>query len=150
MKLLKANEATASKRRVFFFCVDAVDGISAEVGETGGQPQVSTDGAAWTDTGIGVLVALGSGHYYAELTQTLIDTAGVVIATRYKSANTAEAPGTTVQVVAFDPDSATTLGLSGIGTAQTGDSYARLGAPAGASIAADIAAVEDTGNVWHD
>ncbi|NIW43522.1 MAG: hypothetical protein GWN30_01720, partial [Gammaproteobacteria bacterium] len=36
-------------------------------------------------------------------------------------------------------------------TAQTGDNYARLGAPAGASIAADVAAVKtDTGNIVTD
>ncbi len=35
-----------------------------------------------------------------------------------------------------------------MGTAQTGDSYARLGAPAGASVSADVAAVKtDTGNL---
>lgn len=111
MKLLKANEATAAKRRVFFFVVDATDGITAETGETDGQPQVSTDGAAWTNAGISVLVALGNGHYYSELTQALVATAGPVVSTRYKSAATAEAPGTTVQVVAFDPDDVAALGL---------------------------------------
>jgi hypothetical protein len=36
-------------------------------------------------------------------------------------------------------------------TAQTGDSYARLGAPAGASVSADVAAVKsDTGNILTD
>jgi hypothetical protein len=36
-------------------------------------------------------------------------------------------------------------------TAQTGDNYARLGAPAGASVSADIAAVKsDTGNILDD
>ena len=117
MKLVLANQATAAKRRVFFLCVDAVDGITAETGETGGQPQISTDGAVWTNTGIGVLVAVGSGYYYAVLTQAAVATAGQVIATRYKSAATAEAPGTTVQVVAFDPDDAAALGLWELKTA---------------------------------
>ncbi len=57
MILTYANESTATKRRVFFQLVDATDGITPETGEDGGQPQVSTNGGAWTDTGIGTLVA---------------------------------------------------------------------------------------------
>ena len=114
MKLLLANQATASKRRVYFLCVDATDGITAEVGEAGGQPQISTDGGGWVDAGIGTLSSMGSGYYYAELTQAAVANTGNVISTRYKSANTAESPGTTVQVVAFDPDNVDSLGLARI------------------------------------
>ena len=40
------------------------------------------------------------------------------------------------------------VGTASTSTAQTGDSYARLGAPAGASVSADVAAVKtDTGNL---
>lgn len=117
MILVKANESTASKRRVFFHLVDATDGITPETGEAGGQPQVSINGAAWTNTGIGVLVAIGNGRYYAELTQTLVATAGTIIETRFKSANTAECPGDSVQVVAFDPHDAAGLGLSRVDAA---------------------------------
>ena len=39
-------------------------------------------------------------------------------------------------------------GAAGYGTAQTGDAFARLGPPAGASVSADVAAVKtDTGNI---
>lgn len=117
MILAYANESTATKRRVFFQLVDATDGITPETGEDGGQPQVSTNGGAWTDTGIGTLVAIGNGRYYAVVTQTLIATAGVVIETRYKSAATAECPGDSMQVVAFDPYDAASLGLSRIDAA---------------------------------
>lgn len=117
MKLLLANQSTAAKRRVYFFCVDATDGITPETGEAGGQPQVSTDGAAWTDTGIGVLVAQGDGFYYAELTQAAVASVGVTITTKYKSVNTAMAPGTSVQVVAFDPDDVAALGLTNLDAA---------------------------------
>lgn len=51
---------------------------------------------------------------------------------------------TTAQIVGFDPSSGTNLGLSnlpGVVAAQSGDAYARLGTPAGASTSADIAAV---------
>jgi hypothetical protein len=107
------NQATAAKRRVFFDCRDATDGLTPETGEAGGQPQISTNGGAWTNTGIGVLVAIGNGRYYAELTQGAVATAGDLIETRYKSANTVETPGDSVQVVAFNPDDAALLGLSG-------------------------------------
>ncbi len=103
---VKANEATAAKRYVYFHLVDATDGMTAETGEAGGQPQISSNGAAWTNTGISVLAAIGNGRYYAELTQTAVLTAGTIIETRYKSANTAECPGDKVQVVGFDPSTA--------------------------------------------
>ncbi len=115
-KLVYANESTAAKRRVYFHLVDATDGITAETGEAGGQPQVSSDGGAWTNTGIGTLSAIGNGRYYADLTQTLVATAGTMIETRYKSANTAESPGESVQVVAFNPYDAN-LGLTNLDAA---------------------------------
>lgn len=46
--------------------------------------------------------------------------------------------GCYIPLVAFNPQSATSLGLSYL----TGDSYARLGAPVGASISADVAGVK--------
>lgn len=110
--LIKANESSAARRRVYFDCRDATDGITPETGEAGGQPQVATNGGAWTDTGLGTLAAIGNGRYYAELTQAAVATAGDVIECRYKSANTAETPGDSVQVVAFDPADGAALGLS--------------------------------------
>lgn len=108
--LVHANEATASQRRVYFDLRDATDGITPETGEAGGQPQISSDGAAFGDAGIGTLTHMGNGRYYADLTQAAVTTAGTLIETRYKSANTLESPGTSVQVVAFDPND-TSLGL---------------------------------------
>lgn len=99
-----ANQATAAKRRVYFHLV-GVDGITPATGESGGQPQISTNGASWTNTGIGTLNAIGNGRYYADLTQGAVASSGDTIETRYKSANTAECPGDSVRVVAFDPDS---------------------------------------------
>jgi len=109
--LVLANQATAAKRRVEFYCADATDGITAETGEAGGQPQISTNGAAWTNTGIGTLTAIGLGHYYADVTQAAVATAGNKIFIRYKSANTAECVVDFIRVVAVDLDS-TTLGLA--------------------------------------
>lgn len=103
-RLIKASQATAAKRRVYFDLRSASDGITPATDEAGGQPQISVDGAAFTNTGIGTLTAIGNGRYYAELTQLILATSGQVIETRYKSDNTAESPGDSVQVVGFDPD----------------------------------------------
>lgn len=100
-----ANESTAARRQVEFDLRDATDFGTPEAGEAGGQPQISTNGAAFTNTGIGVLVAItaSTGRYYGQLTQAAVATAGDIIRTRYKSANTVETPGESAQVVGFNP-----------------------------------------------
>ena len=104
---VQVSEAVATRRRVYFQCVDAADGITAEVGEAGGQPETSIDGAAWVGAAsIGVLVAIGNGRYYAELVVTMVDTVGRLIETRYKSAATAESIGDSIEVVAHNPTTA--------------------------------------------
>ena len=119
MRFLLANQATASKRRAYFDLRDSVTGLVPAVLESGGQPQISTNGAPWTATGIGVLTHIGFGRYYATLTQAAVATAGDVIETRYKSSNTVETPGDSFQIVAFDPDDAAGLGLSRVDAAVT-------------------------------
>lgn len=114
MILVHANEATAAQRTVYFDLRDATDGLTAELTEASGQPQISTNGGAWTNTGIGTLVAIGNGRYYAVLTQAAVATAGDIIETRYKSANTVETPGDSVQVVAFNPADTVRLGLTAL------------------------------------
>lgn len=94
------SEATAARRRMFFHCVDATDGITAEPGEAGGQPQISTNGGSWGNTS-NTLTAIGSGRYYVELTAAEVATAGIIEG-RYKSANTAETLGSTIQVIPVD------------------------------------------------
>lgn len=111
---IAANEATAAKRRVEFDLRDSADFTTPELDEEGGQPQISVNDGAWTNTGIGTLVPVGgagqgascAGRYYATLTEAAVATAGDVIRTRYKSANTPETPGDTIRVVAYDPASA--------------------------------------------
>lgn len=109
-----------------------VDANAVKVGPTG-------SGTAQTarDIGASVLLSAGSGAGQLDFT------AGVV------KANLAQILGTVLtetagQIAAafkkvFDVASATFTALS---VNQTGDSYARLGAPAGASHAADVAAVK--------
>lgn len=130
-RLYVHSESVAARRRFPIFLVDSVDGLTPETSEAGGQPQITKVGAAWGNTSA-TLTAVGNGHYYVELTAGELDTLGY-FAIRYKSANTAEF-NMDGQVIAFD--------LFTASVPQTGDSYARLGAPAGASVSADIAAIE--------
>lgn len=109
MQFFTQSEATAARRRVVLFLVDATDGITAETGEAGGQPQLSKAGAAWANT-TATLTAIGNGAYYVELTAAELDTLGTG-AVRYKSANTAEA-NVPIQVLAADLHNATSLGVS--------------------------------------
>lgn len=98
-------ESSQAKRRVVFNLKLESDHISPALAEAGGQPQISTNGSAFTNTGIGALVSIGFGRYYAYLTQAAVSgAAGDVILTRYKSANTDEAMGDTFQVVASTID----------------------------------------------
>ncbi|MCJ7482652.1 MAG: hypothetical protein MUO31_06775 [Thermodesulfovibrionales bacterium] len=111
--LVQQSEATAAYRRMYFHCVDATDGITAEAGEVGGQPQWSLNGVAWGNT-TGVLVAMGNGRYYVELVAaTEVNNLGVIEG-RYKSANTAESVGTTLQVVPYDPYDGVRMGLTAL------------------------------------
>lgn len=109
--LFKYSESTAARRRVPFYLVDATDGVTPETGESGGQPQISKNGGAFSNTSA-TLTAVGNGQYYVELTAGELDTLGRA-QLRYKSANTLEAP-VAIDVVAFDPFDATALGVSRI------------------------------------
>src|SRR5688572_4453002 len=86
--LFAQNEPVGQRRRFPVYLVDATDGITPETGEAGGQPQVSKNGGAFVNTA-GLLVAVGNGAYYVELTAVELDSLGSVTV-RYKSAATAE------------------------------------------------------------
>lgn len=103
MRLVKVNETSAAKRRVFFQ-ITGTDGVTPALGEATGQPQICTNGiGGFVDAGIGTLTHIGSGRYYAELTTGAVDTIGDELETRYKSGSTAESVGDSVIVVAYDP-----------------------------------------------
>lgn len=101
--LMKYNESNAALRRVRFD-IRGLDGLTAATGENGAQPEISVNDAGWTSTGISVLTAIGNGRYYATLTQAVVATPGTNVQTRFKSSNTIETAGDTVQVVGFDPN----------------------------------------------
>lgn len=109
MQLMWISETDQSLRRVYFHLVDATDGLTAELGEAGGQPQLSLNGAAWANSS-GTLVAIGNGEYYLDLSVAEIASPGV-ISYRYKSANTAEFQDK-IQLVSFDPYDSAKLGLT--------------------------------------
>jgi hypothetical protein len=112
---IRRNEADNTLRRIFFQCFDATDGMTPEEGEANGQPEISYPTAeTFSSSGIGVLVHMGSGRYYAELDQATVDIPVFsVIESRYKSANTTETFGTSVQIMSnFDSDAAI-LDISG-------------------------------------
>lgn len=97
MQMFTKGDLAESHRYFYLFLVDATDGITPETGETGGQPQISKNGAAFANTS-GTLVSIDYGAYYVILTISEIDTLGWIIG-RYKSANTAESQGL-AQVIA--------------------------------------------------
>jgi hypothetical protein len=103
------SEATAGRRRFPVYLVDATDGLTAETGEAGGQPQISKNGGSWTNTSA-TLTAVGNGAYYVELTTGELDTLGS-IAVRYKSSATAEF-SRTATVIAANLHDAQRLGLA--------------------------------------
>ncbi len=107
----KVSESNSSRRGIMLYCVDATDGITPETGEAGGQPQLSKQGAAWSNTAA-TLTAIGNGWYYVVLTAAELDTPGRLMV-RYKSANTAESLAN-ANVVSFDPFNAASLGLSNL------------------------------------
>lgn len=111
-RLIKAAEANDTRRRVYFHIVQT-DGLTPSILEEDRQPQISIDGGDFTDNGIGTLVAIGSGRYYATLSETIL-VAGRHIETRYSSLRTAEIPGDSVDVVAFDPYNSADLGVADI------------------------------------
>ena len=98
MREIQIGEPVDSKRRLYFHLV-GTDGITPSTTEAGGQPQISIDGGAWANGGIGTLSAIGNGRYYADLAVGIADTVGRVIETRFKSATTAECPGDSAVVV---------------------------------------------------
>jgi hypothetical protein len=138
------------------------------IGATGTPTALSlvtqTVGGAHSDGGFVELDATHTkGMYRLDLSDVITGTAPYVTVYLYGATNMAPVVAE-LEIVAYNPFDATVLGLTGIATptnitagtittvtnlttytgntVQTGDAYARLGAPAGASVSADIAAVE--------
>ncbi len=114
MQLFQLDEATAGRRRLFFHAVLDTDGISPVTGITG-TGRRSKNGAAVSTTTASVVELNATtmpGRYYIEFTAGELDTVGI-IEFRKKAAGYAEivARG---QIVAFDPYTATNMGLTNL------------------------------------
>lgn len=136
-----ANEATAARRRVYFHLV-GTDGVTVATGEAGGQPQISTNGGAWSNTNIGVLSHIGNGRYYADVAQAGVTTAGDRIEVRYKSANTAECPGDSIVVIANNPYSTYVTSLSAAESTVVNSGTAQAGAAGTITLATGASATD--------
>lgn len=116
-----------------FLMVDSTDHVT---GKTGLTPTVtlSKNGGAFASPS-GAVSEIANGWYKVAGNATDNATLGPLI---LHATGTAADPTDVVYTVVLD--------LPGV--AQTGDSYARIGAPAGASVSADVAAVKsDTGSI---
>lgn len=120
-RLYVQSEGTAARRRFPVYLVDATDGITPETGETGGQPQISKVGGAWSNT-TATLTAIGNGAYYVELTASELDTLGS-FQIRFKSANTAEF-NMDGEVVAINIHDAVRAGLTALPNVNSGSAGA--------------------------
>jgi hypothetical protein len=107
-----------------YFNVPLADFSGPALNEAGGQPQVSLNGAAYDNTGIGILVAVGFGEYYAVLDSSVVLVVGDRILTRYKGAATAEVDGDDFTVVSGDGTlPADPLSITSYGSVANADLY---------------------------
>ena len=136
---VKAGDTTNNHKMVGFHLVED-DGITPVTTKEGEQPQASIGGGAWSDSYIGTLGAIGNGRYYAYLTDAAIaaGSLGKRIETRFKDADTAECPGDSMDVVAFDPYDATTFmaDVSGVSTFDASSDEVDIGAVKGSAVTA--------------
>lgn len=126
MQLLQLSEATASYRKVPFPCVDATDGYTAETGLTfsAGELLVSKNGATEANAA-GSVTEVAGGVYMYEFTAAELNTQGTVSLRVSKSG--VRGAVVLAQVVPWDPQSATNMGLTNlsvdVGTLLTAAAY---------------------------
>jgi len=108
------SEATADRRRMLLYLVDATDGKTPETGLSSGFTiEISKNGAA-QGSGGGSITEIGDGFYYYEFTATELNTLGF-IAISIRHANCRDFAGE-VQVVAYDPYDNFTTNINDIET----------------------------------
>src|SRR5581483_11098509 len=81
MRTLKLGNVQPRDLRVYFDVRDLSG--NPLLTEAGGQPQININGGGWTPTGIGTLVSLGFGRYYADMDSSVVQQVGDVILTTY-------------------------------------------------------------------
>lgn len=143
---IKVSEATAARRRVSLWLVDATDGITSETGITG-QVYISKNGGASALTAASLTEVDSTnmpGLYYIELSAAEVNTVGPLFLS-FKTAAVAQWSDT-VQVVSYDPYDAVSLGLSAVNSAVVSMGASVVTA---AALAAD-ATTEIAGGVWDE
>lgn len=129
MSVIKQSEATAGNRWVCFqaFDDDAADNFAPKTGLTfsAGELKVCKAGGAWADAANhATVVEIGGGWYWYQFSQTECNTLGPLMLILNKTDVYADA--VEAQVVAYDPNSATNLGLSNIDGAVSGGAAAAV------------------------
>lgn len=117
-QLLQQSEATAARRRMFFYLVDATDNETPEtaIAIASGELQLSKNGAAFAD-GAGTWTHVAAGVYQYEATAAELDTVGVLIVKVVDSA--ANIVIKEFQVVPWDPYAADWALATSLAAAQT-------------------------------
>ena len=115
---IKQSEATAAGRVVYFFCADddSADGFAAKTGLTfsAGDLKISKAGGVEANHA-GTVAEIGGGWYAYTYTAGEVDTMGPLLFRTNKT--DVYCDGAVSLVVAFDPYSATSLGLSNVDAA---------------------------------
>ncbi len=117
MSLFKQSESTAARRWIMFRCIDddAADSYAPKTGLTfsSGELVVAKAGAASAAaTNYATVVEAGNGRYWYQFSASELDTLGEVALVVVKT--DVYADDAVGQVVAFDPYSAESLGLSNL------------------------------------
>lgn len=119
---IKLSESVQARKRTYIYLVDATDGKTPETGVTGPTIYI-TKGAGTPGTHSGTFGEISAanmpGWYYYEWHSTEIDTLGINGLRVVKSGTSAEFAAE-IPIVAYDPYSATNLGLTGIPTGSPG------------------------------
>jgi hypothetical protein len=112
MMILQQSEATAARRRIPVYLVDATDGFTEETGLAGSATvTVSKNGGAFGGSA-GSFTEIGNGYYYYEATAGELDTLGM-LGIRVTDAASRNFAGL-AQVVAYDPYADFTTSVSDI------------------------------------
>lgn len=144
MMAILLRQSTASQEVALGYFLDSADGNSEETTLTIANTDIKlhkTGATTLANKNSGGATHISNGIYYAVLDATDTDTLGpLVIFCHVAGALAVRVECLVVTSAAYD-----------VMTAATGDAYARLGAPAGASVSADVAAVKaETASIQTD
>lgn len=112
--LILQSEATAARRRIPIWLVDATDGIASEISVTG-TPRIAKNGVSSAAASASIVEVDSTnmpGLYYLELTAGEVDTLGTIYIS-FKTAATAQWHGI-CHVVDFDPFDGVRMGMTAL------------------------------------